>query len=102
MLSYILHEALSEISGVGIVVFKLTLWIIIYAFQKASKEHQACIFIAKRSENMKIAAIVTQNSHDPSVFLQLYSSRHSVPIHLGTKILRRNCTSTNVAIHHLH
>lgn len=52
MLSYIPHEALAEISGVRIIVFKLTLWILIYAFQKASKEPHACIFIARRSENI--------------------------------------------------
>lgn len=51
---------------------------------------------------MKIAVTVTQDSHDPSARLQLYSSRPSVPMHLGTKILRRNGACTNVTIHHLH
>lgn len=96
MLSYILHEAPAENYEVGITAFKLTLWITIHAFQKAFKEPHTCLFITTRSENrgrfMKIAVTVTQDSHDPSAYLLLYSSRHSVPIHLGTKILWRNST----------
>lgn len=106
MLSYILYEALAEIYGVGITGFKLTLWIIIYALQKASKEPHACVFTAKRSENigwfMKIAVTLTQDGHDPNACLQLHRSRPSVPVHLGTKILWRNSACTDVAIHHLH
>jgi len=51
---------------------------------------------------MTIAVTVTQDSHDPPARLQLYSSGHGAPVHLGTTTLWRNSTCTDAEIHHLH
>lgn len=80
MFSNIPHENPPEIYGVTIIILKLNLWIIIYTFQKASKEPHRSMFIClKKSEiigwSMQIAVTVTQDSHDPTAHLQIYSSR---------------------------
>lgn len=80
MLSNTPHENPPEIYGVTIFL-KLNLWIIIYTFQKASKEPHRSMFIClKKSEiigrSMQIAVTVTQDSHDPIAHLQIYSSRY--------------------------